>query len=96
MLDAGCGEKPYSLIYNDFLSESIGCDVETYVHNQKNIDVFSSIGNLPFEADSFNTILCTNVLERVAEMERDYSIKLLFTEFFYIFYRKMFFNKICE
>ncbi len=72
LLDAGCGEKPYSLIYNDLVSESIGCDVETCVHDQRNIDVFSSVDNLPFEADSFDTILCTNVLEHVAEMEKSY------------------------
>lgn len=72
LLDAGCGEKPYSLIYNDFVSESIGCDVETCVHDQKDVDVFSSIDKLPFEDNSFGTILCTNVMEHVAEMERGY------------------------
>ncbi len=27
LLDAGCGEKPYSLIYEKLTEQSIGCDV---------------------------------------------------------------------
>lgn len=67
LLDAGCGEKPYSLIYNDLTDESIGCDVESCKHNREFIDVYSTIDDLPFEDEEFDTILCTNVLEHVAE-----------------------------
>lgn len=65
LLDAGCGEKPYSLIYGSEVSEAIGCDVKTCVHDQKQVDIFASIENLPFENEEFDTILCTNVLEHV-------------------------------
>lgn len=67
LLDAGCGEKPYSLLYNNLVESSIGCDVKTCVHDQKYVDVFATVDDLPFETESFDTILCTNVLEHVAE-----------------------------
>lgn len=69
LLDAGCGEKPYSLIYNDLVEESIGCDVPTCKHNQNCIDIFATIDKLPFLNEEFDTILCTNVLEHVANAE---------------------------
>ena len=69
LLDAGCGEKPYSLIYGSLAKEVIGCDVETCVHDQSQVDVFASLDSLPFKEDYFDTIICTNVLEHVAEME---------------------------
>lgn len=72
LLDAGCGEKPYSLLYDDLVSESIGCDIETCVHEQKYVDIFASVDNLPFEDARFDTILCTNVLEHVPEAGKAY------------------------
>lgn len=70
LLDAGCGEKPYSLIYGDITRKSVGCDVEYCVHDQKEVDVFASLDNLPFQNNTFDTVLCTNVLEHVAENEK--------------------------
>lgn len=69
LLDVGCGEKPYSLIYNNYVESSIGVDVETCVHEQRYVDVFASADDLPFEDSTFDTVLCTNVLEHVANME---------------------------
>lgn len=74
LLDAGCGEKPYSLIYCDLVDSSLGCDVEVCKHDQRYVDVFASLDNLPFEGELFDTILCTDVLEHVAESQ------LAFTE----------------
>lgn len=67
LLDAGCGEKPYSLLYERLVEEGTGCDVKTCVHDQQAIDVFASVDCLPFQDEAFDTILCTNVLEHVAE-----------------------------
>jgi len=67
LLDAGCGEKPYSLLYNDLVDSSIGCDVESCIHDKDSIDVYATVDALPFKDEEFDTILCTNVLEHVAE-----------------------------
>lgn len=67
LLDAGCGEKPYSLLYDDLVDSSIGCDVESCIHDRNFIDVYATVDNLPFADEEFDTILCTNVLEHVSE-----------------------------
>ncbi len=66
LLDLGCGEKPYRLIYDDVCESSIGMDVETCKHEQKYVDVFASADQIPCEDASFDAVLCTNVLEHVA------------------------------
>lgn len=73
LLDAGCGEKPYSLIYKDLVDSYIGCDVETCVHEQTYVDVFVTVDELPFANDAFDTILCTNVMEHVSNAEKGFS-----------------------
>ena len=60
LLDAGCGEKPYSLIYDECCDKSIGCDVEYCIHDQKEVDVFASLDNLPFNDAKFDTVLCAS------------------------------------
>lgn len=67
LLDAGCGEKPYSLIYDETVEKSIGCDVEYCIHDQTAVDVFATLDHLPFTDGMFDTVLCTSVLEHVAE-----------------------------
>lgn len=69
LLDAGCGEKPYSIIYNDYVETVVGCDVPYCIHDQKNIDVFATLDSLPFGDEEFDTILCTNVIEHVENVE---------------------------
>lgn len=69
-MDIGCGEKPYKLIYDNTCESSIGIDVETCKHEQKYVDIFASADDMPFEDSLFDSILCTNVLEHVSNMER--------------------------
>ena len=73
LLDAGCGEKPYSLIYKVLTEKNIGCDVEYCVHDQSAVDVFATLDELPFQNNTFDTVLCTNVLEHVAENAKAFS-----------------------
>lgn len=66
LLDAGCGEKPYSLIYDSLVDSSVGVDVEVCIHDQKSVDIFANLDNLPFQDKEFDVVLCTNVMEHVA------------------------------
>lgn len=61
LLDLGCGEKTYKLIYKVFCESSIGIDVETCKHEQKYVDIFASTDNMLFEDAFFDSIICTNI-----------------------------------
>lgn len=63
LLDVGCGKRPYSLIYDPLVEESVGTEVAFSLHGTVMADVICFGENLPFPSMSFDTILCTEVLE---------------------------------
>jgi SAM-dependent methyltransferase len=63
LLDLGCGNKPYSIIYNKFADISISCDVPFSLHKENLVDVFCYAEKLPFKQNIFDCIICTEVLE---------------------------------
>ncbi len=65
LLDLGCGNKPYSVIYNDICSSSTSCDVPFSLHKKAEVDVlcFAEDIDQHFSCGSFDTVLCTEVLE---------------------------------
>ena len=67
ILDVGCGEKPYANLFA--ATEYIGIDIEQsgHDHARSNIDVFYDGLNIPFEDNSFDSIVCFEVLEHVFE-----------------------------
>ncbi len=70
LLDLGCGKKPYKHIYDKYLNESLGIDVETTPHMKQYIDKFYDGKNIPFDNETFDVVLCTEVLEHVEEPEK--------------------------
>ena len=42
LLDLGCGNKPYSAIYNEVCDSSIGCDVPFSLHKDSIVEVVGS------------------------------------------------------
>ncbi len=66
LLDVGCGKKPYAkLIRNvDFY---IGLDVPTTMHGIAKLDVIGTAMALLFQVGTFDSILCTEVLEHLPE-----------------------------
>ncbi len=62
-LDMGCGEMPYARLLQDRVSHYVGTDLRS--NAAKPPQVVSDSLMLPFKAQSFDTVLCTQVLEHV-------------------------------
>lgn len=69
LLDLGCGNKPYSVIYNEISGESVGCDVPFSLHRKAAVEVLCYAEDMDshFSSGSFDTVLCTEVLEHTAD-----------------------------
>jgi SAM-dependent methyltransferase len=65
ILDAGCGQKPYRPLFN--CVEYIGMDIQQEGHSHKceQIDVFYDGMTFPFPNESFDGVLCSQVVEHV-------------------------------
>jgi ubiquinone/menaquinone biosynthesis C-methylase UbiE len=70
LLDIGCGEKPYRALFAPFITEHVGLDHVDTQHPQDAIDLYGYADAIPVEAMSFDTVLCTTVLEHVEEPAR--------------------------
>lgn len=69
LLDIGCGTKPYRDLLGPYVSEHIGVDQEGTLHDKSNIDLFGSAYQIPTEDASFDSAICTAVLEHLEEPE---------------------------
>jgi SAM-dependent methyltransferase len=68
MLDIGCGAKQYEALFGPYVRHHLGLDHLSSPHEHfGKIDVFGLGQALPFRANSFDTVLCTAVLEHLEE-----------------------------
>ncbi|MBV8252237.1 MAG: class I SAM-dependent methyltransferase [Chitinophaga sp.] len=68
LLDVGCGTKPYRQLFQ--VDEYIGLEIDTtYNREKKDIDVFYDGTVFPFEDNTFDSLLCNQVLEHVFNPE---------------------------
>jgi ubiquinone/menaquinone biosynthesis C-methylase UbiE len=67
LLDLGCGVKPFKEIYSAFARRHVGIDVETSPHPKSQVDQIYDGKRIPFENERFDYVLCTEVMEHVAE-----------------------------
>src|SRR5690606_38821261 len=64
----GCGNKPYESWYKPLTASQVGCDI---IQSDKNrVDVLCPATALSFKDNSFDSILCTQVLEHVFEHDK--------------------------
>lgn len=69
LIDIGCGIKPYSEMLKPYVTEHVGVDHEGSFHSKYNVDLFGTAYDIPCEDGSFDSALCTAVLEHLEEPE---------------------------
>ncbi len=67
LLDIGCGTKPYRLMVKPYVSEHIGVDHAQKPQDPSAVDVCATAYEMPFPDSSFDTALCTDVLEHLED-----------------------------
>jgi SAM-dependent methyltransferase len=66
LLDVGCGEKPYAR-WLDRVERHWGVDLPSTMHGVEHADVLASVLALPFAGSTFDSVLCTEVLEHTPD-----------------------------
>lgn len=67
LLDLGCGSVPMYEFYKSKVNEVTCADWENCAHVISHIDIFCDLNSsLPFEDNSFETIICSDVLEHLS------------------------------
>ncbi len=67
LLDLGCGPRPYYDLYHEKFSKTIGADMADLPFPKKGIDIYCTASNVPLPNESVDFILCTEVLQDIAE-----------------------------
>jgi SAM-dependent methyltransferase len=65
LLDIGCGNKPYEKMFVDKITSYTGCDVAQ--SSEERVDIICPATAIPLPSDHFQTVLCTQVIEHVAD-----------------------------
>ncbi len=70
LLDCGCGDVPYFMLYRDACSEVTCIDWEASSHGARHVDRAVDLsGRLPFGAERFDSVLLADVLEHLPRPE---------------------------
>jgi SAM-dependent methyltransferase len=63
VIDIGCGSRPYEPIFQEYAKKYVGVDVEP----GSSVDVVARAEALPFDENSFDCAICTQVLEHARD-----------------------------
>lgn len=69
LIDIGCGIKPYRELVAPHVSEHVGVDHAACLHDRSNVDLTGTAYAIPAADASFDSALCTAVLEHLEEPE---------------------------
>lgn len=68
LLDLGCGMVPFYGMYKDLVTENVCIDWANSLHANPHLDLVADLNQLfPLPDASFDTVLCSDVLEHIAE-----------------------------
>jgi SAM-dependent methyltransferase len=67
LIDIGCGSKPYRKLFAPYVAEHVGVDHGATIHGQGDVDIVATAYEIPVSDGSFDTVLCTWVLEHLEE-----------------------------
>ncbi len=76
LLDVGCGEKPYELMFRPYVAEYVGIEHESFFRQTnasngvRGPDHYYDGSKLPFADHSFDTVLSVQVLEHTPHPQR--------------------------
>ncbi len=72
VLDIGCGQSPYNFLLNKSKTTYFGIDIvdaEKFDYKNSRITPFNG-EDIPFENEKFDAVICTEVLEHVANYQK--------------------------
>ena len=67
LIDVGCGTKQYEGLLGAHVSEHVGLDHPESPHGLRNVDLIGTAYDIPVEDETFDSLLCTEVLEHLEE-----------------------------
>lgn len=69
LIDIGCGTQPYQDLVSPYINEHIGVDHKGSQHDLSKANLIGTAYEIPAEDNSFESALCTAVLEHLEEPE---------------------------
>jgi SAM-dependent methyltransferase len=70
LVDIGCGAKPYAAMASPTIMDHVGVDTAESPHGTARVDVIATAYDTGLPDASFDTLLCTDVLEHLEEPQR--------------------------
>jgi SAM-dependent methyltransferase len=70
LIDIGCGTKPYKGMLSPFVEKHTGVDHEATFHEKSNINIFGTAYEIPADSETFDSAICTAVMEHLEEPEK--------------------------